>query len=61
MVLQRGENFQRGENGILHFVFKLSQSSEIGCKVRIYTDEKRTFLKGFLNVSLAIFLKILAF
>jgi len=39
--------FESGEYllpyGILHFVFKLSQSSEI--VVRIYTDEKRTFLK----------------
>jgi len=36
------------QNGILHFVFKLSQSSEtvLYTKVRIYTDENLTFLKG---------------
>jgi len=40
-VFERGENLQR--NGILHFVFRLSQSSESALKV--YLDEKLTFLK----------------
>jgi len=38
-VFERGENLQR--NGILHFVFRLSQSSESALKV--YLDEKLTF------------------
>jgi len=42
-VFDRGEHFL--QNGILHFVFQLSQSSEIVYKVRIYADEKLTYLK----------------
>jgi len=39
---ERGEHLLK--NSILHFTFKLSQSSEI--VLQIYTDEKLNFLKG---------------
>jgi len=42
-VFEIRENFL--QNCILHFVFNLYQSSCL--KVRIYTDEKLTFQKGF--------------
>jgi len=41
-VFERLENLL--QDGILHFVFRLSQKSR--WKARIYADEKPTFLKG---------------
>jgi len=42
-VFERGENLLK--NGILHFVFRFSQLSEIALKDRIYVDEKSNFLR----------------
>jgi len=42
-VFERGEHLL--QNGILHFVFKLSHRQKSCCKARIYTEEKLTFFE----------------
>jgi len=43
-VFERGENLL--QNGILHFAFKLVNRQKSCFKVRTFTGEKLTFLKG---------------
>jgi len=51
-VFEMGENLL--QNGILYFVFRLSQSSEIAFESLIYYDEKLTFSFVFLRWSLKL-------